>query len=83
MWCGSQQVAVIIQNSSSHTSLWICSTWGFSQNADSDSGGLGQGLRFCVSNKLRGVAYVRATLLSKDADGTHGTESGKSKTEWD
>lgn len=27
-----------------------------------------------MSKELRGVAYVRATLLSKDADDTHGTE---------
>lgn len=26
--------------------------WGYYENADSDSGVLGQGLKFCISNKL-------------------------------
>lgn len=37
---------------------WLCKqmTWGSCQNVDSDPGGLGWGMRLCISNKLPGCA---------------------------
>lgn len=49
---------MMVEPSDSQTVKCRQSTWGSWNNADSDSAGLGWGLRFCVSNKLSGDADI-------------------------